>query len=568
MMSAAMLMLADVKQTSVSPASADLSADLGKPEEISFAKSFNDRVGESASSQGKSSAQGAAIVMPDLKVAGSAKKLDAVAAMPDVMRGKTAAVEEISKHGTLKSVVAYKAVAFQTAAVTGSREKTAGGNSVAKNVASQDEGSETADDNVSPRSSISYAMPGAGLTEESVASAVSIVDKGQFPVLGADSPSVQKETGDVGKTRESVPAKKTAKTQENLPISKSVQKAVGTYESASSKPAEGVLKEDAVPALQGIVVTGVSVPRNEGNATGGGLDETVPAKAVSSVAAGGLILRETGHGTKAAVVDTETAATSPDGQLVAAEFGADLEKAVAVTPASNGGEAQSAFGSVMGPTLVMGHSVSGNVEVSGAMPIAIVPVHSPGEPTATKLPIDAGTHAAGLTVGSKEQDQAGIVTASPNEMPRMLTATPTALEVGIQNGTHGWLKVRAEMADGGVVNASISAASSTGQEMLHRELPALGAYLQQEKVAVNTIVVHAPLAAGVEPRSSTGMDSAGGGAPPGGHDGGERQQSVRKAILDGSGEATTYQSLRGVDEDGSLSLATYASGGSWLSVRA
>ena len=52
------------------------------------------------------------------------------------------------------------------------------------------------------------------------------------------------------------------------------------------------------------------------------------------------------------------------------------------------------------------------------------------------------------------------------------------------NGTQGWLKIRAEMTDGGVVNASVSATTSAGQEMLHRELPSLTAYLQQEQIGV------------------------------------------------------------------------------------
>ena len=113
----------------------------------------------------------------------------------------------------------------------------------------------------------------------------------------------------------------------------------------------------------------------------------------------------------------------------------------------------------------------------------------------------------------------------------MLTATPTSLEVGIQNGTHGWLKVRAEMADGGVVNASVSAASSAGQEMLHRELPALTAYLQEEKVAVNAVIVHAPLAAEMTARNSTGMADAGGQEPQRSDGGkGERQNPAEPGV--------------------------------------
>jgi hypothetical protein len=149
-----------------------------------------------------------------------------------------------------------------------------------------------------------------------------------------------------------------------------------------------------------------------------------------------------------------------------------------------------------------------------------------------------------------------------------MTATPAALEVGVQSGTHGWLKVRAEMGDSGVVNASVSAASATGQEMLHRELPALSAYLQQEKVAVNSIVVHPAMAAGAEPRGSAGMAGTGDQTAQGGHDGAREQQHLRKAMLNFPDDATRYESVHGANEDGSLPLVTYAGGGSWLSVRA
>jgi hypothetical protein len=124
------------------------------------------------------------------------------------------------------------------------------------------------------------------------------------------------------------------------------------------------------------------------------------------------------------------------------------------------------------------------------------------------------------------------------------------------------------MTDGGAVNASVSAASTAGQEMLHRELPSLTAYLQEEKVAVNTVVVHALPLAGVEPRSSAGMESAGGQTAQRGSEGEGRQQDAKGSISDRPGEATAYRTTQGVEEDGSLQIATYATGGSWLSVRA
>jgi hypothetical protein len=255
-----------------------------------------------------------------------------------------------------------------------------------------------------------------------------------------------------------------------------------------------------------------------------------------------------------------------DDQLASLKSGVGLEKMAAVaTPVSTNSDSktQSVPGLTMGPV----HMMTGSSPFIA--PGAVISGNTKGDLTAEKLPVaEASVHAAGLSVGAREQDGTGAVAASMDGMPRMLTATPTALEVGIQNGTHGWLKVRAEMADGGVVNASVSAASSAGQEMLHRELPALTAYLQEEKVAVNAVVVHAPLAGGTESRSSAGMDGAGGQTPQRNNEEGEQQQSVRKAFSDSPDEAMTYQSLHGVDENGSLPLATYANGGSWLSVRA
>jgi hypothetical protein len=205
----------------------------------------------------------------------------------------------------------------------------------------------------------------------------------------------------------------------------------------------------------------------------------------------------------------------------------------------------------------------------GIVPTAVVSGNAPAELTATKPQAgDTGAHTAVPPTGLKEQDGTGVVARSIDGAPRMLSATPTSLEVGFQNGTHGWLKVRAEMTDGGVVNASVSTTSAAGQEMLHRELPALNAYLQEEKVAVSAVVVHAPSAAGTDARSSSGADGAGGQTPQRSNGGEEQHQNLRRATLNGSDEAMTYRSLPGVDEDGLLPLAGYATGGNWLSVRA
>jgi hypothetical protein len=288
---------------------------------------------------------------------------------------------------------------------------------------------------------------------------------------------------------------------------------------------------------------------------------TKPSTAISPFAVDGQVRKEAASGAKASVTDTAMMATAGSDPVASAKTGMSPEKMAAVaTPVCRDGESKLQAAPESGATLL--YSV-------GTVPTAVVSGNTPGELTAIKpLVGDAGAHTAGLSTGSREQDGAGVVAQSMDGMPRMLAATPTSLEVGIQNGTHGWLKVRAEMTDGGVVNASVSAASPAGQEMLHRELPALSAYLQEEKVAVNAVIVHAPSAAGTDARSSSGTDGAGGQTPQRSNGGEDQHQNLKRATLNGSDETMTNRSLHGVDEDRSLPLAAYASGGSWLSVRA
>lgn len=156
-------------------------------------------------------------------------------------------------------------------------------------------------------------------------------------------------------------------------------------------------------------------------------------------------------------------------------------------------------------------------------------------------------------------ESSGVAMQAMDGGHRTLAATPTVLEVGIPNGTQGWLKVRAELAGGGV-NASVSAASSAGQEMLHRELPAMTAYLQQEKVAVNSLVVHTP--AGGMLRSLSGGPSSGSGGQMQGQDQG---RSGRQAVVMAN---ESFFDGHVSDVDDVLTTTQNLRGGGWLSVRA
>jgi hypothetical protein len=565
MVSAAMLMLADLKPTNGQPVSVDQVADQSKPWGMSFAKSLSDRVAESALLQEKSSVEDAAFGSPGVKPAVPGKNLDAVAAIPDEAKGKISKFQGLVAGNKLTgAAVTHEVVEAQAVAVTGEREKTVEGDSVASNLKSPiEEAAEPV-----PSSSTSCATSPVATAGENVLPPASIADEKRPIVSQASSLPVQKGsgTGKIGKAKESVAAKKTERTQENPTGSKNVSSSVVSNENAAFQPVMPVSKEETPPLFQGVVTGG---PRNDaaGKVTGDGFNRAERgdvSSGASSAIQGGVVHKESGQGTRAAALGTETTATSSDGQLQVAKPDAELEKiGAAVSTSGDGGDKTQ---SATGPALA--HSIAGSDVIAGPAPIAIVSDNLLGELNATKVTVgDVEIHTAGLVAGSGYPERLAVVGASMDGMPRMLTATPTALEVGIQSGTHGWLKVRAEMGDGGAVNASVSAVSSTGQEMLHRELPALAAYLQQEKVAVNALAVHTPLAAGAEPRSSTGMDNAGGQTPQGDHEGSEQQQNIGKAILSSSDDTMSYQSLPG-DEDGSLSLATYASGGNWLNVRA
>lgn len=147
---------------------------------------------------------------------------------------------------------------------------------------------------------------------------------------------------------------------------------------------------------------------------------------------------------------------------------------------------------------------------------------------------------------------------------RTVSATPSVLEVGVANGADGWLKIRAELTDTGTVKAALSSSSTSGQEMLHRELPALSGFLDQERVPVSSLVVHPNI---VPMHDAAGVSNYGGGAgqqAQGGHAGTDRHDQSRdfkvvdeNALPEGLGELQTVDLLQGG-----------VSGGGWLSVRA
>ena len=99
---------------------------------------------------------------------------------------------------------------------------------------------------------------------------------------------------------------------------------------------------------------------------------------------------------------------------------------------------------------------------------------------------------------------------------RTMTATPNVLEIGLASGSHGWLRVRAELGPAGEVAASVVASSTSAAEGLHKELPAISAYLAEERVGVGSLVVNAmEKGAGAQDSMLSGGSGGASGSQPG-----------------------------------------------------
>ncbi|HMG01759.1 MAG TPA: hypothetical protein VK596_01425 [Edaphobacter sp.] len=192
----------------------------------------------------------------------------------------------------------------------------------------------------------------------------------------------------------------------------------------------------------------------------------------------------------------------------------------------------------------------------------IVPAAAPAHPQlVTVQPVEKASLSHAYFSNPQEPLGFGASQMYGTDQHKTLMAAPTALEVGVPGGTHGWLRVRAELAGDGAVHASVSSSSTAGTEMLRRELPSLTNYLHQEQVSVSSVVVHV---------SSSTMDSSN---PSGG--GGQSHEAGRGAAdtHDSAGrENGTVRHGEGIaeEEDGAdwTSSTGYAEAGGWLSIRA
>ena len=97
---------------------------------------------------------------------------------------------------------------------------------------------------------------------------------------------------------------------------------------------------------------------------------------------------------------------------------------------------------------------------------------------------------------------------SAQQQPSVSAGSTRLLEVGLESGTNGWLKVRAESDGRGEISASLIATTGNAVEALHKELPALTAYLKDQAVTVSSLAVHRADSGGPMQGASTGRQDS------------------------------------------------------------
>lgn len=281
---------------------------------------------------------------------------------------------------------------------------------------------------------------------------------------------------------------------------------------------------------------------------------TAPQAAVASVAAD--------KGAKA------TPAQAVSGVVVGASVVSAAGDADASSTRANAGDVVSE-GSSAG-ALNAGNAAATSVQSGVMQPgaVAAVQIHAVNVPTGSVAGVqgrEAGV-SAGAVANHSQGSGPGDVTLSSYDAGK-----PNQLEVGLQGGAFGWMKVRAEIGASGEVNAYLRGASMNTTDLLQAQAPKIEAYLGTQHVAVRSVQVE--MAQGAAGGSASGF-AGDSGLPSGG---GAQQQNGRNdgrssESGQGVGELTNVDG----EHDGVISVQLVANQnsiamtgtGNWLSVRA
>ena len=274
----------------------------------------------------------------------------------------------------------------------------------------------------------------------------------------------------------------------------------------------------------------------------------------------------------ASVAADKGAKTTPtqavNGVAVGASVGSAASDADTSSTRANAGDVATE-GSNAG-TLNVGSAVATSVQSGVVQPgvVAVVQMHAvnviPGSVAGVQSR-EAGL-SAGAVANHSQGSGTGDVTLSSYDAGK-----PNQLEVGLQGGAFGWMKVRAEIGSSGEVNAYLRGASTNTTDLLQAQAPKIQAYLGIQHVAVRSVQVE--MAQGTAGGSASGF-AGDGGLPSGGA---SQQQNGRNdgrssESGQGVGELTNVDGEREgvvpvqvVANENSIAMTGT---GNWLSVRA
>ncbi len=217
-----------------------------------------------------------------------------------------------------------------------------------------------------------------------------------------------------------------------------------------------------------------------------------------------------------------------------------------------------------------GSSVTETVAVflqSSAAQNVVLPVHGAGVIPTSAATAQGREETVALAVAQSHGQSAwtGELTLSSYDSTKL-----NQLEVGLEGGEFGWLKVRAEMGGNGEVNAYLRGASSSATDLLQTQAPRIEAYLGASDVVVNrvhveTIQHHVATSTGVGGDGS-GKDN---GAPPQqGGTGSKRSNDVAQAVGDATGFNLQGEEFLPVQVMVNQNATGLTGTGNWLSIRA
>jgi len=405
--------------------------------------------------------------------------------------------------------------------------------------------------------------------EESESSAKDAVAKPETKVLSKSADvSAESEAANVAKTVaptiRAAPLKAAANdvlitTIEKLPVEEREKTKPFIAAKASSHPVVKNAQSSTISAANDGGMDMVAPVANvviDGAATSSTKQITIASSAVASTAIATVAADD-----KSAKGKTSQIGATSGAESVTAAV-ANLTDAATVPNASigNGGVVSGSQGSSVGAVAAAAlQDVVG--QITG---VSSVQVHSVQIQGANPLPASVVAHSVqvGAVVAHSQTSGSSDLTLSTYDAGK-----PNQLEVGLQSGGLGWLKVRAELTNTGEVNAYLRGSSTDSTGLLQMQAPKIEAYLGTQDVAVHSVQVeaaqlHTP-GTGVGGYGSAASDSR------------SPQQQSKRSNRGSDAGADELTSMDAINEEVMPSQLvirksgiTMAGTGNWLSVRA